>query len=154
VTINLEKKLMKTSEKYLKLKDYAPTEELPKIPEELKVKLKEAYSRYEHLIGIRCGEFEKVEIEEDRQKYSHLLFSDWDGLPVFGQYECVHYMHKKSGIDYRYCAVQMYEEYLDYVAAGFVQGEEREQIEGEYYLTLDLIERFNKVKRNEESIKS
>ena len=134
---------MKTSEKYLKLKDYAPTEELPKIPEELKVKLKEAYSRYEHLIGIRCGEFKKVEIEEDRQKYSHLLFSDWDGLPVFGQYECVHYMHKKSGIDYRYCAVQMYEEYLDYVAAGFIRGEEKEQIEGEYYLTLDIIERFN-----------
>ena len=145
---------MKTSEKYLKLKDSAPTEELPKIPEELKVKLKEAYSRYEHLIGIRWGEFEKVEIEEDRQKYKHLLFPDWDGLPVFGQRQCVAYMHKKSGIDYRYCAVQMYEEYLDYVAAGFVQGEEREQIEGEYYLTLDLIERFNKAKRNEESIKS
>ncbi len=33
---------MKIEEKYLKLKDSAPTEELPKIPEKLRTKLKEA----------------------------------------------------------------------------------------------------------------
>ena len=38
----------------------------------------------------------------------------------------------------------MYEQYLDYVAAGYVQGVEREQIEAEYYLTLNLIEEFSK----------
>ena len=144
---------MKIAEKCLKLKDSAPTEELPKIPEKLRTKLKEAYSRYEHLIGIRRGEFEKVEIEEDRQKYSHLLFPDWDGLPVFGQRQCVHYMHIKSGIDYKYCAVQMYQEYLDYVAAGFVQGEEKEDIEAEYYLTISLIEEFRNINQKENKIR-
>ena len=140
---------MKTEKKYLGLKESAPTKELPKIPEELREKLKKAYLRYEHLIGIRFGEFEKTEIEEDRQNYKHLLFPDREGLPVFGQRQCVAYMYKTSGIDYQYCAVQMYEEYLDYVAAGYIQGVEPEQIEGEYYLTLDLIERFkNKAQRS------
>ena len=131
------------------IKESAPIEELPRIPQFFRSELKTAYSRYEHFIGIRFGDFEEAEIEEDRQKYPHLLFPDRDGLPVFCQYRCVAYMHRKSGIDYKYCAVQMYEQYLDYVAAGYVQGVEREQIEGEYLLTLSMIEEFsNKTKRN------
>lgn len=143
---------MKIAEPYLVTKESIPGQELPKIPEELKVKLKEAYSRYEHLIGIRFGDFEKEEIEKDRQQYRHLLFPDRDGYPVFCQRRCVKYMHLKSGIDYQYCAVQMYEEYIDYVAAGFVQGEAREDIEGEYYLTLSLIEEFSNINLKENKV--
>lgn len=138
---------MKTAEPCLATKESVSNKELPKIPEELKLKLKEAYSRYEHLIGIRFGDFGKEEIEKDRQEYRHFLLPDRDGLPVFCQRRCVKYMHLISGVEYRHCAVQMYQEYLDYVAAGFVQGEVREDIEDEYYLTLSLIEEFsNKTK--------
>ncbi len=36
----------------------------------------------------------------------------------------------------------MYQEYINLVASGFIKGEERENIEAEYYLTLSLIEKF------------
>lgn len=133
---------MSESSKHLKIKASAPTKNLPKIPVELEPKLKEVYSRYEHFIGINFVRFSPMEIEQDRQKYRHLLFSLRDGLPVFDQKACVEFMHLKSGIDYKYCAVQMYQEYIDLVASGFVRGEERENIDAEYYLTLSLIEKF------------
>ncbi len=84
---------MSGSENHLNTKASAPTKDLPKIPVELELKLKEAYSRYEHFIGITSGEFSPMEIEQDRQKYRHLLFSSRDGLPVFDQTTCVKFMY-------------------------------------------------------------
>ena len=133
----------KIEESLLTIKESLPTNYLPKIPKELEPRLKVAYSRYEHLIGIILGDFNRAEIEEDKQKYQYLLSPEKDELPVFGRKECVEYMHKKSGIDYKYCAVQMYQEYINLVASGFIKGEEREQIEAEYYLTLNSIEEFS-----------
>ena len=135
---------MTMTKAFLQTKESAPTKDLPEIPKELVPMLKQAYLRYEHLIGIKFGEFDQTEIEKDRQKYRRLLFPDSDGLPVFGQWECVKYMHLKSGISKVYCAVHMYHEYIDLVAAGYVLGEARENLENEYCLTLDLIEKARK----------
>ena len=126
--------LLKNQESLLK-------KNLPKIPENLRPFLKQVYARYEHFIEIELGEFERAEIEKDRQEYSYLLFPEENKLPVFDRQACLEYMHLKSGIPKVYCAVHMYHEYIDSVASGFVQGEAREQIEAEYFLTLDSIEK-------------
>ena len=133
--------MMTTTEAFLQTKESAPTKDLPEIPKELVPLLKKAYARYEHLILIEFGEFEQSEIEKDRQKYPHLLFPEENGLPAFKRESCLEYMHLKSGISKVYCAVQMYHEYIDSVAAGYVLGEARENLENEYSLTLDLIEK-------------
>ena len=114
---------MTTTEVFLQTKEFAPTKDLPEIPEELVPLLKTAYARYEHLIGIKFGKFDRAEIEKDRQKYPHLLFPEENRLPVFDRGACLEYMHLKSGISKVYCAVQMYHEYIDLVAAGYVLGE-------------------------------
>ena len=81
--------------------------DLPEIPEELKLKLEKAYSRYEHFIGITFGAFEPSQIEKDKQKYPHLLLPEENGLPVFGGRESVEYMNKVSGVPEIYCLVLM-----------------------------------------------
>ena len=77
---------------------------------------------------------------------------DRDGYPVFCQRRSVKYMQLKSGVEHQYSAVQIYQEYLDYVAAGFVQGEAREDIENEYYLTLSLIKEFSNINLKENKV--
>ena len=83
--------------------------DLPEIPEYLISRLSKGYSRYEHFIGIVAGEFEKAEIEEDRQRYPYLLLPEENGLPVFGERECVEYMHLLSGVAKIHCLLFMCE---------------------------------------------
>ena len=98
------------------IKESVRTKYLPTIPKELEPRLKEAYSRYEHSLGIILGDFDRAEIEKDKEKYQYLLSSEKDRFPVFGRKECLEYMHLKSGLDYKYCAVQMYQEYINNVS--------------------------------------
>lgn len=76
-----------------------------KIPSELKSKLDEAYLRYEHFIGITSRVFAPWEIEEERKKYAYLLLPEREGLPVFGEEECVEYMHAVSGVSKIWCLI-------------------------------------------------
>ena len=97
---------LKSEERYLD--DFAENRlNLPEIPEYLLSRLSKAYSRYEHFIGIVAGDFDQAEIEEDRQRYPHLLLPEENGLPVFGSRECVEYMHLLSGVAKIYCLVFM-----------------------------------------------
>ncbi len=80
----------------------------PEISEYLSSRLSNAYSRYEHFSGIVSGDFDQAEIEQDQQKYAHLLLPEEDGLPVFGARECIEYMHLSSGLPKIYCLVMMY----------------------------------------------
>ncbi len=98
---------MINNENYSKTKAFTFTDNLPQIPEDLEFILEKAYSRYEHFIDMTIGEFERTIIEEDRQKYPHLLLPEENGLPVFGGRECVEYMSIVSGVPEIYCLVLM-----------------------------------------------
>lgn len=106
----------------MRVKAVAPREGIPEIPEEYKEKLEKAYYRYEHFVGICSGYFEKAEIEEDRQKYKHLLIPDDNGIPVFGREKCVAYMYLTSSVPKVYCVVYGYEEAIRLIASGVILG--------------------------------
>ena len=135
----LKRDLEREGDVYCLLEDVAPREGIPGIPEEYKEKLEEAYLRYEHFIGINCGEFSPMEIEEERQKYPHLLFLGENGLPMFDEQKCREYMHVISGVAKIYCVAYIYEENLELVASNILTGNPLEHLQEFYYETLQLI---------------
>lgn len=134
-----ENQLARERDVYSVLKAVAPKEGIPEIPEEYQEKLEKAYCRYQHFVGICSGEFEEAEIEEDRQQYGYLLIPDRGGYPVFGLEECVDYMHLKSGVPKRYCAVQEYEETIDLIASGVTPGSPLENMKEAHGITRQII---------------
>lgn len=139
-----EDKLAREVDVYCVLKAVAPREGIPQIPEEYKGKLEEAYYRYEHFIGICSGDFEEAEIEEDRQKYKHLLLPDRDGVVVFGEKECLEYMHLTSGVPKIYCAVLEYEETIDLISSGVMPGSPLENMIEAHGITRQIIAEIEK----------
>ena len=135
----LERDLEREKDIYCLLETVAPRDGLPEIPEEYKEKLEETYHRYEHFIDITSGEFSPSEIEEDRQKYSHLLLPEENELPVFDDEKCMEYMHIISRVPKIYCAVYIYEQDIDLVASGIISGSPVENLQELYLNTLRLI---------------
>ena len=139
-----EDKAKRERDVYCLLEAVAPREGIPKIPEEYKEKLEEAYYRYEHFIGICSGYFEEAEIEAERQNYQHLLIPNRDGHPVFGLEECLEYMYLKSGVSKIYCAVLEYEKTLALIALGVIPGSPLENMEEAHSITRQIIEDIEK----------
>lgn len=137
---------------YCVLEAVAPREGIPQIPEEYKEKLEDAYYRYEHFIGICSGGFEKAEIEEDRQKYKHLLIPDHNGMIVFSLEECMDYMNLTSGVPKVYCAVFEYEKTINLIASGVIPGSPLENMKEEHSITRQIIEEIEKEEKSSISV--
>ena len=136
----------------------APRKGLPVISEEEKLKLEEAYHRYQQFIGLTFGEFDREgcsrlesisnrgvdqsEIEEERQKYSHLLLPETNGLITFGEEQCIEYMHIQTRISKDKCVVYEYEETVDLIGSDLMPGDSDENINDAYNLALELIKKY------------
>ncbi len=121
----------------------APRKGLPVISEEEKLKLEEAYHRYQQFIGLTFGEFDESEIEEERQKYSHLLLPETNGLITFGEEQCIEYMHIQTRISKDKCVVYEYEETIDLIGSDLMPGDSDENINDAYNLALELIKKYS-----------
>ena len=114
-----------SQEKYRKIKDFGLSQGLPEIPSYLYSKLEQAYNQYLQLAGILVGDFDEVKIQQEREKYKHLYSGLRQGSPIFDDENCLEYMNLISGISKKYCAVYMYLDYLETIAAdGVVLGKD------------------------------
>ena len=123
--------------------DTVPYQELPTLPLELEAPLYSAFCRYQNFIGVATDEFSEEELEQDKQKYSHLTHqSTDDGTPIFCERKCVEYMHIYSGANKKLCATFLYLDSVALVQGGFIQDEDslEEVIVGDYKITLHIID--------------
>ena len=131
----------------LSLPEIVPWSGLPEIPEDYKDKLEEVYLRYEHFVGINLVKFEPTIIEEDRQKYPHLLFLGENGLPVFDEEACLEYMHILSGVPKIHCAIYIYEKNIELVASDLLPVSPLENLQEFYSDVLQLLENIEELKK-------
>lgn len=96
-----------------------PFQGLPLVPTDLATPLWEAFSRFEVFSGVNeCpgpkGEIISEEIQQDRQKYPHLVTVLKDGYIINDLTKnCIEYMHIVSGIERELCVTYLYMRELD-----------------------------------------
>ena len=69
-----------------------------------------------------------------------MLIPDNNGTIVFGERECIEYMHLTSGVPKIYCAVHEYEQTIDLIASGVMPGSPLENMQEVHSITRQIIE--------------
>ncbi len=72
------------------------------------------------------------------------MLPERDGSPVFGEWQCVDYMHLTSGVPKIFCAVHEYEETIDLIASGVISGSPLENMQEVHSITRQILEDIEK----------
>ncbi len=105
---------------YFSLPSLASLKRSSVISKEEEEKLEDAYYRYQQFIGLTFEGFNPEEIEEERQKYSHLLLPKTDGLVTFGEKECIEYLSIITGISQNKCRAYQHREFINLIGSDVI----------------------------------